>query len=654
MLEELLNFDHVAVQCHDNPDADAIASAYGLYRFFKAHGKDAVMFYGGKNKLSKPNLVKMLDLLQIPLEHQPAQREWPGLLVTVDCQYGAGNVAPMHAPAVAVIDHHIMEVTPPGLYDIRPYLGSCSTLVWALLRKAHFELDTALSTALFYGLFTDTGALAEVRHPLDRDLRDSLSVSERVMRVLKSSNLSLDDLALASAALKDLSFNKEGRFALISAQTTDANILGFVSDLVMQVDAVDIGVVYSRVAGGIKYSVRTVMREFKAAEIAAWIAANDLGSGGGHSDKAGGYISAQKFAFACPGLTVAEHFTKRIEEYLAAYAVLDCTQGTVDISAVADMGQAREYEKLALKIFYVPCAEFLGGEASSLNIRMLEGDITIDADADTYLMIGLEGEVYPISRYKFESTYTPAGDDVIMNFEYPPVVLARDKGERIELARLARACDGAGGGLSMAVPLKRGVKLFTRWDGENYLRGEPGDWLVWPNSDPADIYIVRARIFPRLYRPLPSAGSSAEPVELDYSGQDISRLPGCVRAKKLPRHFPVRFAPTAGLIHTLEGVIPYNKGDAIICGLIGEAWPVSPEHFKKYYTPQADTPAGQDGLYTSVPIEVKALRLDWPFSVSASGEALLHGQSGDWLVQYAEGGYGVVSGEIFSQLYELI
>lgn len=111
-----------------------------------------------KNRLGKPNLVKMLDLLQIPLEYRPEETEWPGVLVSVDCQYNAGNVSPMLARAVAVIDHHIQECAPPSLFDIRPYLGSCATLVWTLLREAGFETDTALFTALYYGLHTDPAA----------------------------------------------------------------------------------------------------------------------------------------------------------------------------------------------------------------------------------------------------------------------------------------------------------------------------------------------------------------------------------------------------------------------------------------------------------------------------------------------------------------
>ena len=38
-LADLLRFQRIAVQCHDNPDADALASGYALYRYFTAHGK---------------------------------------------------------------------------------------------------------------------------------------------------------------------------------------------------------------------------------------------------------------------------------------------------------------------------------------------------------------------------------------------------------------------------------------------------------------------------------------------------------------------------------------------------------------------------------------------------------------------------------------
>ena len=64
-LSELLTFDNIVIQGHDNPDADAIAGAYGLYLFFKSKGKKVRMIYGGSNRIEKKNLVLMLEKLDI-------------------------------------------------------------------------------------------------------------------------------------------------------------------------------------------------------------------------------------------------------------------------------------------------------------------------------------------------------------------------------------------------------------------------------------------------------------------------------------------------------------------------------------------------------------------------------------------------------------
>ena len=70
-LSDLLEYDDIVVQCHDNPDADALASGFGLYTYFKSQGKDVRFIYRGRNKVQKSNLVIMLDELNIPVEYEP-------------------------------------------------------------------------------------------------------------------------------------------------------------------------------------------------------------------------------------------------------------------------------------------------------------------------------------------------------------------------------------------------------------------------------------------------------------------------------------------------------------------------------------------------------------------------------------------------------
>ena len=104
-LKELLDYDNIIVQCHDNPDADALASGFGVYTYLKNHGKKVRIVYGGKFQLQKSNLVLMVTELGIPIEYVESIED-AELLVTVDCQYGEGNVIKFPAKTVAVIDHH--------------------------------------------------------------------------------------------------------------------------------------------------------------------------------------------------------------------------------------------------------------------------------------------------------------------------------------------------------------------------------------------------------------------------------------------------------------------------------------------------------------------------------------------------------------------
>ena len=119
-LAQLEQFDPITIQCHDNPDADALASGFGLYTYFKEKNKNVRLVYAGKNQIQKKNLTLMVDKLNIPVIFlQNTDMQLKGLLITVDCQYGAGNVTYLSAENVAIIDHHQIEITDIPMSEIR-------------------------------------------------------------------------------------------------------------------------------------------------------------------------------------------------------------------------------------------------------------------------------------------------------------------------------------------------------------------------------------------------------------------------------------------------------------------------------------------------------------------------------------------------------
>ena len=91
LLTNLLQCDDIVVQCHDYPDADTIASAYAVYEYLKYRGKKSRIIYSGKAEITKPNLLKMIGLLSIPIEYVNTSQKG-STLVMVDCQYGESNV----------------------------------------------------------------------------------------------------------------------------------------------------------------------------------------------------------------------------------------------------------------------------------------------------------------------------------------------------------------------------------------------------------------------------------------------------------------------------------------------------------------------------------------------------------------------------------
>jgi hypothetical protein len=270
---------------------------------------------------------------------------------------------------------------------------------------------------------------------------------------------------------------------------------------------------------------------------------------------------------------------------------------------------------------------------------MLEGDVDIMADEDTVLMIGIKGEVYPLERAKFDKLYTLTDERFSPPLSYPPMILNPDAGDRISLLEHARVCVG-GGDHVLAARLRCGVRIFTRWDSENYFLGNINDWIIRRSAN--DLYVVTADVFDELYI-------------RDFTGEDITDDARSMQAVKKDIPVPVIFASEDGALETREGVIAYRKGDALLTGCENESWPVEFEHFNKIYAPIDDTLPGMSGHYSKKAFPISVLQVGEPFMVSLPGnKGTLRGKAHDWLLQYSPDNYGIVDREIFEATYEIV
>lgn len=493
-LEKFEHYSSITIQCHDNPDADTIASGFGLYMYFKSRQKKVSLIYSGQFQIQKPNLKLMIENLQIPIVYRaPSEETIEGILITVDCQYGAGNVTKFHAEDIAVFDHHQIEITNIPNSIINSNLGSCSTLIWSILKKHKYPVNENinLATALYYGLYSDTNQFSEIYNPLDRDMQEELQIDKSLITLFRNSNLTLTELEIAGIALLRCIYNDDYMYAIVKAQPCDPNILGLISDFLLQVDEVHSCVVYNTLPDGYKLSVRSCIKEVKASELAEYLT-RDIGSGGGHFEKAGGFISNKLYEKKYPTLHSEAYFSERMNEYFNSYEIIYAKEYIFDIK------DCMRYQKRKVPIGYVESNKILTA-GTPITIRTLEDDVDITVDEDTYIMIGLNGEVSFLEKELFNKIYSPTDKEFRIETDYQPTIKDRTNGESMELMQFARICVPIRETNIFARPIKKAVKIFTKQSDETYMSGCVGDYLAVGVEDMSDIYVIKQNTFDSLY-----------------------------------------------------------------------------------------------------------------------------------------------------------
>ena len=515
-LGSLLQYDDIVIQGHDSPDADAIASAYGLYLFFKDKGKKVRMIYGGKGEVRKSNLVLMIKELGIPMEYSTSEEEIKGLLLTVDCQYGERNVQHFDARNVAVIDHHkAIREKLPEMNEVRDNYGACATIVWDMLKSEGFEPgeNAGLSTALYYGLFMDTGKLQEIRHPKDKDMRDELEfkLDRNILTLLENSNLSQEELTIAGNAMSGVDYKNGNGFAIAEAEKCDPNILGIISDALIEVDSIHSCIALCALDDGVKLSVRSCEKETRADELAKFIT-EGIGSGGGHMRKSGGFMVNDLLAeeyhrlngSEAEDMAVAAHqiIKKRAEDYFNNQDYI--YDGSDN---VPDLTNEKVYQKKCLPIGYAKASDIYP-VGTLVSVRTLEGDMPFMIKEDTYFMIGVEGEVYKNDEDYFLSHNNPTDEPYIYKGEYAPTVhtavqaiTVADEETNKSLKDYAKTCYPKSGSCVYAKELTRRTKVFVSWS-ENYMLGNPGDFLAARKENPKNVYIINKDIMAKSYEPV--------------------------------------------------------------------------------------------------------------------------------------------------------
>ena len=298
--------------------------------------------------------------------------------------------------------------------------------------------------------------------------------------------------------------DEKNNSALIQAETKDAESLGQMCEQLMQKELLELCVAYMENPSGCKFVVRSLSDMARADEVAGYLS-DSVGAGGGQQDKAGGFISAYLFqeermkneaeksrSDKAGKDDYYKFLWKRLSQYFAEYQVIRSEEYQPQLDL---MGR---YEKKKIKLGVVRTVDLLK-EGTPILIRTLEGDMECVSADDLFIMIGIDGEVYPIRQKKFEHSYEFTDGEPEYDSEYEPVIYNMITDEEYHLTPYMKTCQAKGISYIYAKQLKQSVKIFTQWDQSKYLKGSKGDYLAVRGDDFNDVYIIEKSVFLRSY-----------------------------------------------------------------------------------------------------------------------------------------------------------
>jgi len=269
------------------PDPDAIASAWALKRLLWRRVQTVTIAYIRETK--RLDNLAMLKLLKINIcSFSDIELSSFTKLAIVDSQ-------PSHFSELKdiffhiIIDHHPLNGEVEGNFiDIVPECGATATLLTEYLRRARIKPSSALATALFYGIKTDTQNFAF--RGTERDIKAFRYlfnyINHTIIRKIEGSEISLNNIPYFKKAFNVMQVNlAQHQIFIYLGKITESDICVILADFFLKIAEIS----WSIVAGRYKNRLIIIFRSDgyrKHAGRLAERAFGHLGQAGGHKEMA--------------------------------------------------------------------------------------------------------------------------------------------------------------------------------------------------------------------------------------------------------------------------------------------------------------------------------------------------------------------------------
>lgn len=306
-LIKVLDHRRVYIQTHNFPDPDAISSAFALQQFLAHYNIIATICYDGR--IDRLNSKKMLDNFGITMfsstEIPDMQPE--DFIILVDSQKMNSNVTDFIGKEVACIDHHPTNIAYDYQYLDIQMVGACASIIASYFHKTNLPLSGEAAAALAYGIKVDTAEFTRGVTELDMQMFSFLFsyANWDLVKNMYSNTLEFEDLQAYGSVVQNIKIFGTTGFAHIPNNCEPA-LIAIISDFILALNVMDVAVIYALRDDGIRFSVRSERAEVHAGDLIK-LALEGIGSGGGHTAMAGGFIPMDKIPLLGSNLHVGIH-----------------------------------------------------------------------------------------------------------------------------------------------------------------------------------------------------------------------------------------------------------------------------------------------------------------------------------------------------------
>jgi nanoRNase/pAp phosphatase (c-di-AMP/oligoRNAs hydrolase) len=287
----------ILVTTHEHPDPDGLASALAMSALLRERLPSAEVCLSVKGSVGgglNEAFVRYAKLNLIPWDAS-SLRQFDAIIL-LDAQPAfAYNPLPADIKPFAIIDHHGSVGRRPHcpFCDIRTGVGATSSIVFSYFMQTQTPIGAGLAAALLYGIETDLAGAAGAPTELDNVALSSLTLVADTRRLYQMRYVDLPRsyyIAYAQA----LAAAQWHEHALVSHLPTINSLEepAVLADFLLRFDQVDWALVTGLYEGKLILSLRTSDPKQSASQVMKGLIRR-LGQGGGHKNKAGGYVDLQ-------------------------------------------------------------------------------------------------------------------------------------------------------------------------------------------------------------------------------------------------------------------------------------------------------------------------------------------------------------------------